>query len=704
MAYPIYQSTGGIGTGTDYAVDVPYPSIVNADDILIASIMDADNDTFNVPAGWTKIDEDGTHSNLSVAFYWKRADGTETGSVTFTSLLNSGSLVAGIMYRYSGCVKYGVPYENSSGAKAVTQSTTFTANPSVSKTNGQRLGVAFLIVEDNTLVGIWNNAHGYSEDSSLSTSTGSDAAFAAASSEDSSADSVISSGNGNEYYSSISLHLIPEGAVPVTLNTAEAFDFEEDTTPTLEFTPNAVSDLDNEVEIEIDTVNTFDSSVTHIDSSTDNSTGNIVLYNGSNTRYSYAFTGDGNSIERLSINMLKVLSPTGNITAEIWTQRGTYGTSSEPEDLLGSSIPVDVTTLSTSQNSVYFYFPDKIDTIDTTKYCFVIHFNDGDFSNFVRVFHDGAGTHDGDVAYTSEDNPNWTSLSNSNPEFQVSTRNPLIKALSSVLLDENNGSNDAVVNIDAVAEWVGQSFTGDGSLLSRAAFQLTEQGNITGGTLVAKLYSHTGTYGTSSNRLSLLATSEAINATDLPPTVEFTEFNFATAYKTIDNTKYVILIEVATTITGTSSPSCRVWYDDSTPSHSGNKCTNTGTDSGHDTNFRIWSDNNIVNTTDGTDVSPFEDNEKLSFTVESDDALPAPTETDTYYWRARAINPSGINIWDEWSSVKSFVLTESTGTNIQINKGDVWKAVTAIKINKGDVWKTVVGAQINKGDVWKTIF
>ena len=46
----------------------------------------------------------------------------------------------------------------------------------------------------------------------------------------------------------------------------------------------------------------------------------------------------------------------------------------------------------------------------------------------------------------------------------------------------------------------------------------------------------------------------------------------------------------------------------------------------------------------------------------------------------------------------------AAGTNMQVNIGDVWKAVPAMKINIGDAWKEVAGAQINIGDSWKTIF
>lgn len=47
---------------------------------------------------------------------------------------------------------------------------------------------------------------------------------------------------------------------------------------------------------------------------------------------------------------------------------------------------------------------------------------------------------------------------------------------------------------------------------------------------------------------------------------------------------------------------------------------------------------------------------------------------------------------------------ELTGTNTQINIGDVWKDITGVQVNIGDVWKAVTGMQINIGDEWKTVF
>ena len=55
-------------------------------------------------------------------------------------------------------------------------------------------------------------------------------------------------------------------------------------------------------------------------------------------------------------------------------------------------------------------------------------------------------------------------------------------------------------------------------------------------------------------------------------------------------------------------------------------------------------------------------------------------------------------VWNGWK------WTETTGTNCQVNIGDVWKPIEAMQINIGDVWKAVASAKVNIGDDWKTIF
>ena len=52
-------------------------------------------------------------------------------------------------------------------------------------------------------------------------------------------------------------------------------------------------------------------------------------------------------------------------------------------------------------------------------------------------------------------------------------------------------------------------------------------------------------------------------------------------------------------------------------------------------------------------------------------------------------------------------IEEATGTNTQINIGDVFKAIATMKIvmdDGGKTWKVQVGEKINKADTWKDIF
>ena len=46
MAYPVYEDNGGIAAGTGFSVTPSYPGTVDADDILLAMLGDADSDSF----------------------------------------------------------------------------------------------------------------------------------------------------------------------------------------------------------------------------------------------------------------------------------------------------------------------------------------------------------------------------------------------------------------------------------------------------------------------------------------------------------------------------------------------------------------------------------------------------------------------------------------------------------------------------------
>ncbi|KKS83323.1 MAG: hypothetical protein UV60_C0044G0006, partial [Parcubacteria group bacterium GW2011_GWA2_43_11] len=67
-------------------------------------------------------------------------------------------------------------------------------------------------------------------------------------------------------------------------------------------------------------------------------------------------------------------------------------------------------------------------------------------------------------------------------------------------------------------------------------------------------------------------------------------------------------------------------------------------------------DSGFVNTEDGADSSPFTQGNVIRFSVQSGDAF---TNGSTYWWRVRARDPSGGNVWSVWSPSRSFTIDTS---------------------------------------------
>lgn len=120
-----------------------------------------------------------------------------------------------------------------------------------------------------------------------------------------------------------------------------------------------------------------------------------------------------------------------------------------------------------------------------------------------------------------------------------------------------------------------QSFVGNGEVLQRASFYLRKVGAPTGN-ITAKVYVHSGTYGTSSIPTgAALATSTVIAATALTTSDVLYHYDFLTTNSiTLTNaTNYIISLEYGG---GDASNYIIVGYDASTPGHGGNYSTLTG--------------------------------------------------------------------------------------------------------------------------------
>jgi hypothetical protein len=113
-----------------------------------------------------------------------------------------------------------------------------------------------------------------------------------------------------------------------------------------------------------------------------------------------------------------------------------------------------------------------------------------------------------------------------------------------------------------------QSFTaGSDCYVPKVAFYIRRTGSPPG-TVTANIYSHSGTYGTSSIPGSLMATSIPIDTTTLTSSLTLVDFTFNTPVKLTNGTKYVVSIEYNG---GNASNSLEVGVDASSPSHGGNE-------------------------------------------------------------------------------------------------------------------------------------
>ena len=137
-------------------------------------------------------------------------------------------------------------------------------------------------------------------------------------------------------------------------------------------------------------------------------------------------------------------------------------------------------------------------------------------------------------------------------------------------VDSYNESNKDTFNgVDGSRKGIGQSFTpsADG-YLSTAKFYIAKSGSPTG-SAVAKVYAHTGTYGTSSKPTgTALATSDNFDPSTLTASYVVTSFTFSGANQILlsSGVNYVVTLEWP----GSAGATILVGCDNSSSSHAGN--------------------------------------------------------------------------------------------------------------------------------------
>lgn len=156
------------------------------------------------------------------------------------------------------------------------------------------------------------------------------------------------------------------------------------------------------------------------------------------------------------------------------------------------------------------------------------------------------------------------------------------------VIDSYSETNqDVVFNIVGTADGVGQSFTGNGNTLSSAKLYL-KQASADTVTMNAKIFAHTGTYGsTSAPTGAALATSDNVNCSVLTSSLALVSFTFSGANQIVlaAGTNYVLRLDAATAPTFNID----VGADSTSPTHSGNSVQGTTSFSGYDACFYVES-------------------------------------------------------------------------------------------------------------------
>jgi hypothetical protein len=154
---------------------------------------------------------------------------------------------------------------------------------------------------------------------------------------------------------------------------------------------------------------------------------------------------------------------------------------------------------------------------------------------------------------------------------------------TSTIVDQNTASPANPRVFSATLTEAGQSFTpsSSGNLLT-VKFSL-DKANSPTGNAVAKLYNHSGTYGTNGKPTgTALATSDNFDVSTLTTTASLITFNFSTTVALSSGTNYFITVEY----TGADATNyIRLYTDNATSPHSGNTATKTS---------GVWSSNNVI--------------------------------------------------------------------------------------------------------------
>jgi len=235
------------------------------------------------------------------------------------------------------------------------------------------------------------------------------------------------------------------------------------------------------------------------------------------------YSNDGGTLGSIVFRLSKDGSPTGNAYAKIFAMEGDYGTTSVGTgEALATSAPLDVSTIAVSSVEDYtFSFSPNVTLQPDTYYVITLDYSGGTGTDFIYIWCDGdnmGAYHPGNLCTY-----NYT------------------KAVCANLFEFPAG---AKIVTDSLNTAVSQSFVLQyKTILKSAEFLFDRDGSPSTGNIVAKLYAHSGVYGTSSLPTGpVLATSDNVAVSSITFGAP-TTFTFSTPYTMEAETNYVMVIE-----------------------------------------------------------------------------------------------------------------------------------------------------------------
>jgi hypothetical protein len=144
---PAFASAGAAAEALGTSIDVPYPVGTSANDLLLLLVVTRDTSDVATPAGFTEGGARTQNAGLRAEWFWRRATGSESGTLSVTKTSGS-ALLLGRMYRFTGVAASGVPFE---GAAQDGKGANATITPVDITTTGPNRRVVVLVAEGDDL-------------------------------------------------------------------------------------------------------------------------------------------------------------------------------------------------------------------------------------------------------------------------------------------------------------------------------------------------------------------------------------------------------------------------------------------------------------------------------------------------------------------------------------------------------------------------